>query len=293
MTTIAILGTGRMGGAFARRLHASGFQLTLWDRTRKKAERVGVGRAAATPAEAVRDAAVVLSSLTGPSAVREVYLGPGGVLEEAAGKVLVEMSTAGAGVIEELGRRTVARGAVLVEAPVMGSVPAAEAGTLAVLAGGAREDVDRVRPVLERLGELHHVGPLGSASRLKLVANSTLAITSAAAAELLAAGTRVGLQREQVYWALARLVPGLDARRAGYLLDGPQPTLFAVRDLLKDLVLALDLYAPSGVPVPLTSLARELFGATAQDWADLDISAIAGPPATHSRIADAGMEVRS
>src|SRR6266851_3989370 len=99
---IAILGTGRMGGAIAKRLKASGFELTLWDRTQEKAERLNVGSVASTPAEAIRGADIVISSLTGPGAVRDVYFGRGGVFEESAGKLLIEMSTAGPEVAEDL-----------------------------------------------------------------------------------------------------------------------------------------------------------------------------------------------
>jgi 3-hydroxyisobutyrate dehydrogenase-like beta-hydroxyacid dehydrogenase len=274
MTNVAVLGTGRMGGAIARRLNASGFELTLWNRTKEKADALQVGRVVETPGEAVRGAHIVISSLTNEQAVREVYFGPEGVFAAAAGKLLVEMSTAGPQIAEQLGREAQARDARLLEAPVVGSVPAVESGTLAVLVGGARQDLEQARPVLERLGEVHYVGDLASAPRLKLVANSMLGIISAAAAELLAAGTASGLERGQVFWALARFAPLLNAREPGFLRDQHQPTMFAVRDLLKDLDLALDVYRRSEVPVPLTLATRGLFSDAMTESADLDISAI-------------------
>jgi 3-hydroxyisobutyrate dehydrogenase-like beta-hydroxyacid dehydrogenase len=273
-TKVAVLGTGRMGGAIARRLQASGCAVTVWDRTRARAEGLKVGPVAATPADAIRDADLALSSLTDATAVRSVYLGRDGIIEHAAGQLLVEMSTGGPDVIEELGQQARARGVRLLEAPVLGSVPAVESGTLAVLVGGSPSDLEQARPVLERLGEVHYVGPLGSAARLKLVANSMLGIISAAAAELLAAGTAAGLEREQVFWALARYAPLLKAREAGFLRDQHQPTMFAVRDLVKDLDLALDLYRRAQVPVPLTHTTRELFAEVLPGSSDLDISAI-------------------
>ena len=283
-TTVAVLGTGRMGGAIARRLQASGFAITVWDRTRDKAERLKLGPVAATPAHAIREADVALSSLTDAAAVRSVYLGRDGVIEHAAGQLLVEMSTGGPDVIEELGQQAGARGVRLLEAPVLGSVPAVESGTLAVLVGGSASDVEQARPVLERLGEVHYVGTLGSAARLKLVANSMLGIISAAAAELLAAGTAAGLERGQVFWALARYAPFLMAREAGFLRDQHQPTMFAIRDLVKDLELALDLYGRSQVPVPLTHQTRELFAEVLPASSDLDISAIVRRPARPARL---------
>ena len=274
MTRVAVLGTGRMGGAIAHRLVASGFDLQVWDRTAAKASALNVGRVAQTPAEALRDADIVISSLTNAAAVHDVYLGPQGAFGTSTTALFVEMSTAGPESIDELSREARTRGLRLLEAPVLGSVPAVESGTLAVLVGGSRDDLEAARPVLERLGEIHHVGGFGSAARLKLVANTMLAITSAAAAELLAAGTAAGLDREQVFWALVRFAPALKAREAGFMRDQHTPTMFAVHDLVKDLGLALEVFERTNAAVPLTREARSLFADTASESSDLDISAI-------------------
>jgi len=277
MTTVAVLGTGRMGGAIARRLAASGSDVIVWDRTTAKARALTVGRVASTPAEAIRDAAIVISSLTNADAVREVYLGSNGAFDTPATlleKLFVEMSTAGPESIEALGHEARSRGLRLLEAPVLGSVPAVESGTLAVLVGGSPQDLALARPVLERLGEIRYVGGIGSAARLKLVANTMLGITSAAAAELLAAGTAAGLDREQVFWALVRFAPALKAREAGFMRDQHEPTMFAVRDLVKDLGLALDVYERANATVPVTREVLALFAEMASASNDLDISAI-------------------
>ena len=184
------------------------------------------------------------------------------------------MSTAGPESIEHLSQEARTRGLRLLEAPVLGSVPAVESGTLAVLVGGSPQDLGQARPVLERLGEIHYVGGFGSAARLKLVANTMLGITSAAAAELLAAGAAAGLDREQVFWALLRFAPALKAREAGFMRDKHEPTMFAVHDLVKDLGLALEVYERANAAVPLTRETRELFDETASASGDLDISAI-------------------
>jgi 3-hydroxyisobutyrate dehydrogenase len=272
-----------MGGAIARRLAASGFDLTVWDRTTAKAQTLNAGRVASSPADAVRGADIAISSLTNAAAVRDVYLGPQGAFEVSAASLFVEMSTAGPESIEELSREAGKRGLRLLEAPVLGSVPAVEGGTLAVLVGGSPQDLGQARPVLERLGEIRYVGGFGSAARLKLVANTMLGITSAAAAELLAAGTAAGLDREQVFWALLRFAPVLKAREAGLMRDQHEPTMFAVRDLVKDLGLALDGYDGANAFVPLTRQTRELFVETASASSDLDISAIVTAYASGNR----------
>jgi 3-hydroxyisobutyrate dehydrogenase len=282
MTKVAVLGMGRMGSAIARRLQAGGFQVSVWDRTRSKAEAVDLGPVADSPAAATREAEVVITMVTGPSAVQQVYFGPAGVLEAASKKTIIEMSTAGPRVAQELAAAARQQGAMLIEAPVMGSVPAVNSGTLVILAGAPRvEDLDPVRPILEQLGEIHYAGELGSAAALKLVANSFLAIVSAGAAELMAAGTRQGLDPDKVFWVLARAAPGLKAREAGFLKHVHEPAMFAMRDMLKDLDLGLSLY--SGSTVPLTSLTRELFAKAESQAPVADISAIVrayspGPP---------------
>ena len=274
-TKIAILGTGKMGGAMARRLATSGFDLTLWNRTPGRARDLGIGRVAATPADAARDAEIVLSSLTNETAVREVYLGDDGVLRVARGKLLIDASTAGPRVAEDLGRDASAEGARFLEAPVVGSVPAVESGKLLILVAGDRADLEQARPVLERLGEIQLAGAWGNAQRLKLIANSMLGITNAAAAELLAAGSAAGLDRALVFSILVRFAPGLAARERGFLHDEHTPTMFAVRDLVKDLDLAVETYGGAESPLPITRKAREQFEGIMQSSADLDISAIA------------------
>jgi 3-hydroxyisobutyrate dehydrogenase len=274
MTTVAILGTGKMGGAMARRLASSGFDVVLWNRTRARAEALNVGRVVDSPADAARSADVVISSLTNDTAVRDVYLGDHGVLRVAGSALLIDASTAGPEVAMELGREAAARRVPFVEAPVVGSVPAVESGKLLILAGGTAADVERARPVLEHLGEVHHAGDPATAQRLKLVANSMLGITTAAAAELLAAGTAVGLAREEVFAILVRFAPGLAARERGLVQDQHTPAMFAVRDLLKDLDLALHAYGSAGVATPLTREVEQRFSEAMRDSADLDITAV-------------------
>ena len=279
---IAVLGLGRMGSAMAQRLHAFGFDLVLWNRTPGRAEALALGPTAPTPAEAARGVDLVLSSLTDATAVREVYLGPAGASEGAAGQPFVEMSTTGPDVLRELAPALQERGSDLVSAPVLGTVTAVQAGKLVILAGGAQDEVARVRRVLEVLGEVQHVGDLDAAAALKVVANSMLGLTSLAAAELLAAAACAGLDRDLAFSTLARYAPGLGDRRAGYVEGRYLPAMFALRDLQKDLDLGLGLFHCKGASTPLTALARELVAESARTSPESDISALAsrypGPP---------------
>jgi 3-hydroxyisobutyrate dehydrogenase-like beta-hydroxyacid dehydrogenase len=272
---VAILGTGKMGGAMARRLKSQGHELTLWNRTRERAEALGAGAVAATPAEAAKQAEIVISSLTDPDAVRKTYFGEGGAAKAAQGQVFVEMSTAGPEVAKEVAAAIESAGAQFVEAPVIGSIAAVEAGTLVVLAAGNAAAIERARPVLQALGEVRRLGALGSAASLKLVANSMLAGVTALAAELQAAGTRAGLDAEDVFYVIARLAPALNMRKAGFVEHRYEPVTFALRDIVKDLRLATDLYGRTGATTPLTTKAKELYELAAKSAGQLEMSAIA------------------
>jgi 3-hydroxyisobutyrate dehydrogenase-like beta-hydroxyacid dehydrogenase len=273
-TRVAVLGTGKMGSALARRLADAGFELTLWNRTRARAEELGVGRVVDTPAEAVRAAEVVISSLTGPDAVRATYTGPQGALSAASGQLFIEMSTAGPDIPGELAPQALHTGSTLIDAPVVGTPPVVLRGAAAILVGGAPEDVERARPMLQPFGEMHRAGPLGSGARLKLVANSMLGAITTAAAELQTAGEASGLDAENVFWILARLVPSLEMRRAGYVEGRHEPAMFALRDLRKDLDLAIDLFHRAASDIPVTEVVGELVDEAARSAADLDISAV-------------------
>jgi 3-hydroxyisobutyrate dehydrogenase-like beta-hydroxyacid dehydrogenase len=271
---IAVLGTGKMGSTLARRLAESGAALTLWNRTRARAEQVGAGRVVDTPAEAAEAADVVISNLTGAEAVRAAYLGASGAIAAARGQLFIEMSTCGPDVLAELAPQITATGSALVDAPIVGAPPAVLRGAAVLLAGGEAADVDRARPVLQCFGELRHAGPLGSGARLKLVANSMLATVTTAAAELQTAGEAAGLSTDDVFWMLSRFAPALEMRRAGFTEGRHQPTLFALRDLRKDLDLALDLFQRSNADVPLIGEVRQLVDEANRVAADLDISAV-------------------
>jgi 3-hydroxyisobutyrate dehydrogenase len=283
---VAILGTGRMGGAMARRLHGAGYELTLWNRTPERAQAIGVGKVAATPAEAAASAEIVISILTDADAVRTAYLGERGAATAARHQVFVEMSTAGPDVAKDIVPAIERAGAQFVEAPVLGSVGAVEAGTLIVLASGREAAIERARPVLETLGEVRRLGEVGSSAKLKLVANSMIAGVSALAAELLAAGTAAGLNPEDVFWAITRVAPVLNARKAGFVEHRYEPVTFALRDALKDVRLATELYKRVGAQAPLTTKVKELYERAAKTVGALDMSAIAtiydGEPASRS-----------
>ena len=273
---IAVLGAGRMASAIAGRLAERGHELFLWSRIRHRALALGIGTVADTPAAAVSEADVVISTLTGPEAIRSSYTGPDAAIAAGFGGLFIEMSTAGPELMTSLAADLSAADGRLVDAQIVGAPPAVDAGQAVILIGGDDPDVALADPVLSALGTIRHVGPLGSGALLKLVANSMLADIVVAATELQAAGEQAGLQPDHVFWVLERMAPMLAARRGGIVENRHEPTLFAMRDLRdlrKDLDLALELFEPPEIQTPLTLQARQLVAA-ASGHGDLDIRAI-------------------
>ncbi|GHE88156.1 hypothetical protein GCM10018785_64570 [Streptomyces longispororuber] len=223
---IAFLGLGHMGTPMARQLLAARHPLMVWNRTAAKAEPlVAAGaRRAATPADAVRDADVVITMLAGPDAVRSVADAILPALRDGAH--WVEMSTVGPDVVRELGERTGSR-VTLVDAPVMGSTDKAAAGELGVLAGG---DADGVAHVLARFGPVTRTGPLGSGAALKLVVNTAVLGGVALVAEAMALADALGLDADTARAALAR-GPLAGAVARAFAQDVHFATALAVKDV--------------------------------------------------------------
>jgi 3-hydroxyisobutyrate dehydrogenase-like beta-hydroxyacid dehydrogenase len=271
---VAILGTGKMGGAIARRLKSEGHDLTLWNRTRQRAEALGVGRVAASPAEAVEQAEVVISILTDADAIRAAYLGQSGAVQAARNQVFVEMSTAGPDVVKELQPAIERMGAKFVECPVLGSISTMETGKGLLFAAGDDAALELARPVMEALGEVRRIKDPESAAKLKLIANTVLTGLSALTAEVMAAGAASGVDTEDTFWVLTRFAPALGARRPGYVEHRYEPVTFALRDAVKDLRLASALFERAGAATPLTAKTKELFEKAVETAGELDLSAI-------------------
>jgi 3-hydroxyisobutyrate dehydrogenase-like beta-hydroxyacid dehydrogenase len=254
---VALLGTGKMGAAIARRVAAAGHDLTLWNRTRGRAEAVGVGAVATTPEEAVAGREVVLSILFGPGSVRDTFR----QLTPEPGQVYCEMSTAGPDLAGEIAPRVEEHGAALLTCPILGSIPAIENGSATVLVGGDDRATERALPVLEAFSTPQPVGSRQEAAALKLINNAMLGITSAAAAELLNAAERQGL-------------PYLNARRRGFRgRDHSNPT-FEVNGACKDLDLAVRAAHAAGAPLPVTAAAAEVFALAARRHATEEMTAV-------------------
>jgi 3-hydroxyisobutyrate dehydrogenase len=242
VTAIGVLGLGAMGQAIADRLLGAGHDIRVWNRTPgKDDDLVASGaRRSTTPADAVRDAEVVITMVTDPPALEGVLFGPDGAapaIPESA--TLIDMSTVGPTEIASVVER-VAPVAVL-DAPVLGSVPSVESGKLVILAGGDRAVFDRHAELLSILGTPIYLGASGSGAWLKLVNNAASTATLVALGELLALTDRAGLEIDSVLQGLeAGPLASLIERWRPRLKGEDQASYFRLALARKDLALVFD-----------------------------------------------------
>ena len=266
LPALAFAGIGLMGLPMTRRLLAAGYPLTLWNRTPDKCApllELGAHRVE-NPAELCRDASVVMLCLANTEVVREVVFGPGGIVEGARpGQLLVDFSSLEPAATREMAAELEARtGMRWVDAPVSGGTPGAEAGTLAIMAGGREEDVERVRPMLAHLGQrLTRMGEVGAGQVTKVCNQMIVACNALVIAEVVALAERSGVDASLIAPALA----GGFADSKPLQILAPQmaasqfePIKWHVRTLLKDLDSAVKLSREQGSATPMSGLAAQL-----------------------------------
>jgi len=256
VSAIAVLGLGAMGRAMAARLLDAGHDLTVWNRTPgRDGELVSAGaRRGETPADAVRDAEVVVTMLTDPPALEDVLFGPDGASSAIPDTAtLIEMSTVGPTAIASAAERL---SVPVLDAPVLGSVPSVETGKLVILAGGNRAVFDRHAELLSILGTPIYLGPSGSGAWLKLVNNAASTATLVALGELLALTDRAGLGIDAVLQGLeAGPLASLIERWRPRLKGEDQASYFRLALARKDLALVFDEAEREGVDLSVAETA--------------------------------------
>jgi 3-hydroxyisobutyrate dehydrogenase len=264
---IGFVGLGQMGAPMCARVVGAGFDVTAYDLRPEAVEAaVAAGaRAGADAAACARGADVLITMLPGPAPIEDVLLGAGGALAALPrGAVAVDMSTSSA----EVGRRVLEaarpRGISVLDAPVADALRAAE-GMLNIFVGGDAADVERVRPVLEAMGDpdrITHVGPHGAGYTVKLLVNLQWFVHAAAAAEALVVGARAGLAVDTLHRALATgpsRSSFLEHEALEVLRDGEYGERFPLGLVAKDLRLTLEFMRGTGVPVALSERTLELY----------------------------------
>ncbi|MGH2910870.1 MAG: NAD(P)-dependent oxidoreductase [Solirubrobacteraceae bacterium] len=279
---IGFLGLGIMGSRMAANVAKAGYELTVWTHTEGKAERWANehgASTASTPAEVAAASDIVVSMVVDGAQVEDVLCRHSGVVEGAReGLLCVDMSTIAPTDTRRIAARLAERNIDMIDAPVTGSSPRAQAGTLTIMVGGAREDFQRAKPLLESMSELIvHVGALGQGEMLKLINNSLGAANAAAVAEALLLAKATGVDLDALV-AVTQSGSGASAQmemKSRAMREHDYTTLFKTEHLLKDVRLCLEEAQTAGVPFPAAAHARDVLTATmrrghgADDYASL------------------------
>ncbi len=287
---VAILGTGRMGAAMARTLRRAGFEVIVYNRTSATAEAVAA-ETGATVADnartAVGQASIVIVMLADDASVIEVMAASIDGLAEGA--VVVQMSTIDPSTLSAIQPGIEAAGAMLLDAPVSGSVQLVDEGGLTILVGGDGDALDRARPVLDTLAAtILHLGDVGAGATMKLAVNSMIHSINVALSEALVLAEKSGVERARAYEVFASsaaAAPFVHYKRAAFEDPDASPVAFNLDLVAKDLDLILGLAEQVGAVLDQGQVnQRVVRQAIAAGLGDEDMSAIA----TYLRRADEG-----
>jgi 3-hydroxyisobutyrate dehydrogenase-like beta-hydroxyacid dehydrogenase len=301
MTRVAFLGLGIMGSRMAANVARASFELTVWNRTAATAERFcaeyeGVS-CAATPAEASSSAEIVITMVVDGPQVEHVLLGERGAAASAAdGTLFVDCSTIGPEATAQIGAQLTQRGLHFADAPVTGSSPRAQDGTLTIMVGGSEPDFERARPVLEAMGQLIvHAGPLGHGQIVKLLNTAVAATNASVVGEALLVAKRSGVDLDALTAVMAAGSGGsaMLELKAPAMREHDYTTLFKtvrsssgeetqetkayfkLEHMLKDVRLCLDHGQAVGAPFQAAALAREILtAAMGRGLGDADFAAL-------------------
>lgn len=264
---IAFIGLGAMGARMASNLLDAGYRLVVWNRSPARAQPLAArgAKVADTPAQAAAEADIVMTMLTDDAASEAVWTAPEtGILAGLrAGTPCVASSTLTPAWVRRLSERVAAAGGVFMDAPVAGTRPQAEAGSLIYMVGGPSEGLERVRAALEATGSaVKHVGPVGAGATLKLAVNALFGIQVAALSELLGMLERGGFERGPILEALGGMpITSPALQGVGKLIAARQyAPMFPIDLVEKDLGYAVDTARALGSSAPIAEATRAVFG---------------------------------
>jgi 3-hydroxyisobutyrate dehydrogenase-like beta-hydroxyacid dehydrogenase len=279
-TNLAFIGLGNMGSRIATRLLGAGYGVSVFDKDRSKFEVLKKNGAKTIDSfgELAKSVNVILSCLTDDQAVRDVYYGPTGVLANAApGLVILEMSTVSPATSRKLADKASERGILVLDVAISGSTPAAESGTLLLLAGGNSDVFQAARPILQAIASRYfHLGPSGAGTTMKLVVNAMLGTGMQAIAEAAALGEKAGLSRDILFAVLAQtaVIAPAHAGKLPRAARGDYIPQFPLPLMNKDFRLILQLAADVGASMPDASASFQMNTQAMAAYADQDFSAV-------------------
>jgi 3-hydroxyisobutyrate dehydrogenase len=281
---VGFIGLGIMGSRMAANLRKAGFDVTVWNRTREKADEWAEahgGQVADSPSAVAAQADVVITMVVDGDQVRAVLLGDDGVAQDAAnGLLCVDMSTIAPSQTRAIGEELAQHGIRFMDAPVTGSSPKAEDGTLTIMAGGDPGDFDLALPLFQAMGELVvHVGPLGHGEMVKLINNAVAAVNTVTVAEALLVGAATGVDLDALVQVMGSGSGGSTVLtlKAGPMRQHDFTTLFKLEHMLKDVRLCLEEGQAAGVPFDSAARAREMLSAgMGRGLGNADFAAVLG-----------------
>jgi 3-hydroxyisobutyrate dehydrogenase len=272
------IGLGYLGKAMAKRLLSLGVELTVWNRTRAKAEDLRMP-IAESPAELISTVDILFINLFDSDAVASVLTGKNGLLEgNCKGKVVIDTTTNHFGRVAEFYEMLAEKGAAYLEAPVIGSVVPASLGTLTVLVSGEKEAYEKAHPLIEKIGKtIFYLEKPSLATKMKLINNLVLGTFMASLAEAVSFGEKSGVAKAAVLDILSAGAGNstvLNAKKE-QLLKEDFSRQFSSALMYKDLHYLQDLARTLRKPLFTGSIAKEIFGmALARDMGDLDLAAV-------------------
>jgi 3-hydroxyisobutyrate dehydrogenase-like beta-hydroxyacid dehydrogenase len=278
--SIGFIGTGHMGSHMAQRLLDAGYQLTVYDRTRERAEEVGKQGAqiAQTPRDLAAGCQIVMASVTDDRAQEEVMFGPAGALAGVHdGSIVIDLSTVSPDVSRRLFQAAKEKNVPMIDAAVSGSVPQVDQGSLVIFVGGERTTFERCEPILDVLGKNRfYMGASGMGTTMKLVVNTLLGVGMQALAEAIALGEKAGLEKRLLLEVLAEtavLTPGQKSKLENVKRE-EYPINFALSLMHKDFSLVLSRAYDLSVSMPATAAAQQMQTAAMAKGIDEDFSVI-------------------
>jgi 3-hydroxyisobutyrate dehydrogenase/glyoxylate/succinic semialdehyde reductase len=279
---VGFIGLGIMGSRMAANLQKRGHELVVYNRSREKADPLIANGAvwAPTPADAAKQAGVIITMLSRPDAVAETaLLGKHGFLNRLAEKSLwIDCSTVNPSFSRLMASETARRNVRFLDAPVGGSKGPAEQGQLLFFVGGEKADVDQARPLFEAMGKaVHHMGGHGMGSAVKMVNNVILAQAMAGFAEAVILGESLGIPRGLLFDTVltSPVVAPFLAFKRSIIEEGRFDAEFPLQWMHKDLQLASDTAYETGVAMPLANAVKEVYAlAKKNGLGEQDFSAV-------------------
>jgi 3-hydroxyisobutyrate dehydrogenase-like beta-hydroxyacid dehydrogenase len=276
--SIGFIGMGHMGSHMAQRLLDAGYQVTVYDRTKEKAQEVEQrgAQVAQTPKDLGASCQIVMACVRDDRAQGEVMFGPDGALAGVhGGSILIDLSTVSPDASSRLFQAAKEKNVAMIDAAVSGSVPQVDQGSLVIFVGGEHKTFEQSKPILDVLGKnSFYMGASGMGTKMKLVVNTLLGLGMQALAEGIALGEKAGLEKRlllDVLGQTAVLTPAQKSKLENVKLE-KYPTNFALSLMHKDFSLVLSHAYDLSVSMPATAAAQQTCTAAMAKGMDKDFS---------------------